>query len=42
MKQDGFNEKISWGRTLIIGFQHVLTMCPGTIAVQIFCDFGVQ
>lgn len=30
-----FEEKIGWGKTLIIGFQHVLTMCPGTIAVPL-------
>lgn len=35
MGQDVFNEKIGWKKTLIIGFQHVLTMCPGTIAVPL-------
>ena len=35
MKQDVFNERIGWKKTLIIGFQHVLTMCPGTIAVPL-------
>nr|WP_317377984.1 solute carrier family 23 protein [uncultured Faecalimonas sp.] len=35
MKQDVFNEKVSWKKILIIGFQHVLTMCPGTIAVPL-------
>lgn len=42
MKQDGFNEKISWGRTLIIGFQHVLTMCPGTIAVPLILASALE
>ena len=35
MNQDIFSEKVSWKKTLIIGFQHVLTMCPGTIAVPL-------
>lgn len=35
MKQDIFQEKIGWKKTLIIAFQHVLTMCPGTIAVPL-------
>lgn len=35
MNGEHFQEKISWSRTLIIGFQHVLTMCPGTIAVPL-------
>ena len=35
MNQDVFSEKVSWKKTLIIGFQHVLTMCPGTIAVPL-------
>lgn len=36
MKHTGvFSEKISLGRQLLIGFQHVLTMCPGTIAVPL-------
>lgn len=35
MNQDVFCEKVSWKKTLIIGFQHVLTMCPGTIAVPL-------
>lgn len=30
-----FEEKVGWGKTLIIGFQHVLTTCPGTIAVPL-------
>ena len=35
MNETGFREKIGWSRTIIIGFQHVLTMCPGTIAVPL-------
>lgn len=35
MKTECFDEKIGWGRTLLVGFQHVLTMCPGTIAVPL-------
>lgn len=35
MNQDVFSEKVSWKKTWIIGFQHVLTMCPGTIAVPL-------
>lgn len=35
MGQDIFDEKVDWKKTLIIGFQHVLTMCPGTIAVPL-------
>lgn len=35
MGQEVFNEKVSWKKILIIGFQHVLTMCPGTIAVPL-------
>lgn len=35
MKQDAFSEKTGWKKTLIIAFQHVLTMCPGTIAVPL-------
>lgn len=35
MGQDVFNEKTGWKKTFIIGFQHVLTMCPGTIAVPL-------
>ena len=33
MKAEYFDEKVGWTKTLLIGFQHVLTMCPGTIAV---------
>lgn len=32
---DIFSEKISVGKNLLIGFQHVLAMCPGTIAVPL-------
>lgn len=32
---DLFSEKVSIGKNLIIGFQHVLAMCPGTIAVPL-------
>lgn len=35
MNRDVFSEKVSWKKTWIIGFQHVLTMCPGTIAVPL-------
>ena len=35
MGQEVFDEKAGWKKTLIIGFQHVLTMCPGTIAVPL-------
>ena len=32
---DMFSEKISPGKNLLVGFQHVLAMCPGTIAVPL-------
>ncbi|MEG0755645.1 MAG: nucleobase:cation symporter-2 family protein [Oscillospiraceae bacterium] len=32
---DVFAEKISFWKKLLIGFQHVLAMCPGTIAVPL-------
>ena len=32
---DTFSEKISPGKNLLVGFQHVLAMCPGTIAVPL-------
>lgn len=32
---NAFSEKISLNKNLIIGFQHVLAMCPGTIAVPL-------
>ena len=35
MKAEYFDEKVGWTKTLLIGFQHVLTMCPGTIAVPL-------
>ena len=35
MKKESFDEKVGWGRMLLVGFQHVLTMCPGTIAVPL-------
>ena len=35
MKTECFDEKTGWGRMLLVGFQHVLTMCPGTIAVPL-------
>lgn len=35
MNRDVFSEKVSWKKTWIIGFQHVLTMCPGAIAVPL-------
>ena len=35
MKEEYFDEKVGWTKTLLIGFQHVLTMCPGTIAVPL-------
>ena len=35
MSQDVFHEKTGWKKTLLIGFQHLLTMCPGTIAVPL-------
>lgn len=35
MNTDCFNEKVGFWKTLILGFQHVLTMCPGTIAVPL-------
>lgn len=35
MGQEVFDEKAGWKKTLIIGFQYVLTMCPGTIAVPL-------
>ncbi len=42
MKQDCFNEKVSWSKILIIGFQHVLTMCPGTIAVPLILASALE
>lgn len=33
--EDIFSEKISSGKKLVIGFQHVLAMCPGSIAVPL-------
>lgn len=27
MKKESFDEKVGWGRMLLVGFQHVLTMC---------------
>lgn len=35
MKKESFDEKVGWGRMLLVGVQHVLTMCPGTIAVPL-------
>ena len=35
MKKESFDEKVGWGRMLLVGFQHVLTMCPGNIAVPL-------
>lgn len=35
MNTECFDEKVGLGRLLILGFQHVLTMCPGTIAVPL-------
>lgn len=32
---DIFSEKISTSKNLIVGFQHVLAMCPGSIAVPL-------
>ncbi|MEG2440800.1 MAG: nucleobase:cation symporter-2 family protein [Acetivibrio sp.] len=32
---DVFSEKVSIGKNLMIGFEHVLAMCPGTIAVPL-------
>ena len=32
---DMFSEKISPGKNLLVGFQHVLAMCPGTIAAPL-------
>ena len=35
MKAEYFDEKVGWTKTLLIGFEHVLTLCPGTIAVPL-------
>lgn len=33
--QEMFNEKVSINKKVILGFQHVLAMCPGSIAVPL-------
>lgn len=39
---DIFSERISPGKNLLVGFQHVLAMCPGTIAVPLIMGSAMQ
>lgn len=35
------NDRPAWGRLILLGFQHVLTMFPATVFVAAFCGFHV-
>ena len=35
------NDRPPWGRTLLLGFQHVITMFPATVFVAAFTGFHV-
>jgi len=35
------NDRPAWGRLVLLGFQHVLTMFPATVFVAAFCGFHV-
>ena len=35
------NDRPGWGRLILLGFQHVLTMFPATVLVAALCGFHV-
>ena len=39
---DAFGEKISLGKNIILGLQHLLVMCPGTIAVPLIMASALE
>ena len=41
-KENVFDEKVDLGKKIVLGFQHVLAMCPGSIAVPLIIGNAIN